>query len=526
MNERARDLWTLTARWGYAVWVSVYAHPERLAVVLAVLVWSADAAARVGGGHSFGSGRSSRSSGSSHSFGGGHSNGGGGGGGGDLLILLIQLLFQHPQIGGPMLLILITIAFFYYYQNAQVARTNRFRRQQSEVTAIVAIPGLDMLRGEDPSFSLPVLHDFLQAAHRRVTEAVVQNQHDAAAVWSTDDARRQLTALHDGVTQLEDVVLAGVRLERVEAAGPQTRRLWVRFLNSRRELAHGAWQHTYVEEVWAFDRNAGAVSPEPEVMRKLGCPACGASGEADSLGACRSCGTRINDGRLQWRAARVMFDVPRRPVPPPDLQLTDGTEEPSVSLPTVVDPDLGAHSRAFAGRHPSFSMSAFKAKVEEAYFALQAAWSENRWEQARPYTSDAMFQSLRFWMASYARDKLRNRLEDVRLERVEVVKIESDAWYDAITVRLWGAMKDCTVDQHGAVVGGNATRDRRFSEYWTLIRAAKSDAVTKPRSCPACAAPLDRVNAAGVCGYCDAKITCGDHDWVVSRIDQVETWRG
>jgi hypothetical protein len=129
-------------------------------------------------------------------------------------------------------------------------------------------------------------------------------------------------------------------------------------------------------------------------------------------------------------------------------------------------------------------------------------------------------------MENYARDKLRNRLDDVRLERLAIAKIDTDAWYDAITVRLWGSMKDSTVDEAGRVVAGNGTQDRQFSEYWTFIRSARTDRPSRPRACPSCGAPLDRVDAAGICGYCETKITNGDHDWVLSRIDQVETWQG
>jgi hypothetical protein len=31
---------------------------------------------------------------------------------------------------------------------------------------------------------------------------------------------------------------------------------------------------------------------------------------------------------------------------------------------------------------------------------------------------------------------------------------------------------------------------------------------------------------AGVCGYCDAKITTGAFDWVLSRIEQDESYVG
>ena len=106
--------------------------------------------------------------------------------------------------------------------------------------------------------------------------------------------------------------------------------------------------------------------------------------------------------------------------------------------------------------------------------------------------------------------------------------IGTDAWLESVTVRIFARMRDWTEDASGKVVGGSRSEDRIFSEYWTFIRTAGKPA--RPRaeleSCPSCSAPLDKVNESGVCGYCDAKITGGDFDWVLSAIDQDESYRG
>ena len=110
------------------------------------------------------------------------------------------------------------------------------------------------------------------------------------------------------------------------------------------------------------------------------------------------------------------------------------------------------------------------------------------------------------------------------------MKVEVDAWYESITVRLWGSMKDSIVRSDGKVVGGNPNQARRFSEYWTFLRAAGgeaehdapiSDGLPQLR-CPA----RSSINQAGICGYCDSKITTGRFDWVLARIEQPEAYRG
>jgi len=44
-------------------------------------------------------------------------------------------------------------------------------------------------------------------------------------------------------------------------------------------------------------------------------------------------------------------------------------------------------------------------------------------------------------------------------------------------------------------------------------------------NCPNCGAAL-KINAAGVCEYCSGKITSGDFDWVLSKIEQDESYAG
>jgi uncharacterized protein with PIN domain len=67
-----------------------------------------------------------------------------------------------------------------------------------------------------------------------------------------------------------------------------------------------------------------------------------------------------------------------------------------------------------------------------------------------------------------------------------------------------------------------------FTEYWTFVRTAGKShrAEATAANCPSCGAPLDNVSESGVCGYCDARITGGEYDWVLSAIDQDEAYRG
>jgi len=110
---------------------------------------------------------------------------------------------------------------------------------------------------------------------------------------------------------------------------------------------------------------------------------------------------------------------------------------------------------------------------------------------------------------------------------MQPVKGQEDAFYQAITLRIWAKGNDYTVDERDNVVSGSRTRTRQWSEYWTFIknREAKDSRVRTELSCPNCASPL-KVNASGICEFCGGKITSGEFDWVLSKIEQDESYSG
>ena len=56
-----------------------------------------------------------------------------------------------------------------------------------------------------------------------------------------------------------------------------------------------------------------------------------------------------------------------------------------------------------------------------------------------------------------------------------------------------------------------------------IRRRGVQEGTRSPIQCPNCGAEL-KINMAGVCEYCESKITRGDFDWVLSRIEQDESY--
>jgi hypothetical protein len=144
----------------------------------------------------------------------------------------------------------------------------------------------------------------------------------------------------------------------------------------------------------------------------------------------------------------------------------------------------------------------------------------------RPFVSDNLFQSQAYWIDLYVQARARNVTEGARITRIDLANAMSDKHFDAVTIRLFATSTDYTIGDDGRLLSGNKSRQRAYSEYWTLIRGASKQGPTHTTpNCPSCGAPL-KVNQAGTCTYCNVKVTTGEFDWVLSRIEQDDSYTG
>ena len=164
--------------------------------------------------------------------------------------------------------------------------------------------------------------------------------------------------------------------------------------------------------------------------------------------------------------------------------------------------------------------------MAHVFSELQVAWSSRDPLRIRPYVSDNLFQSMLYWLDLYAQARCRNVTEGARILRVDLACVTSDKHYDAVTLRLFASSIDYTLSDEGKVLSGSRSRQRTYSEYWTLIRgSARKGQSRGDTSCPNCGAPL-RIGMSGSCEFCRIKVTAGEFDWVLSRIEQDDSYRG
>ena len=284
-------------------------------------------------------------------------------------------------------------------------------------------------------------------------------------------------------------------------------------------------------EAWLFGRKAGLLSPQPEQMRTLSCPSCGAPADFTDAGECQYCHSFIQAGEQQWQVVKI--DI----IDSQQFQTEDPggyVEEVGTDFPTYIQAGLKIYENEFLQKHElsdwySF-FTQFSEQVVKPYFlATYAAWSKGEWNKARHLVSDRLYESNGFWMDEYARLGWQNSLENINIQMIEISRIDLDKFYDSLTVRVFASCLDYTIDKRGQVIGGSIKKPRQFSEYWTFIRTAgvkKIDNEYDLKSCPSCGAPADKVGQTGVCGYCGSKITEGHFSWVLAVITQDEVYEG
>ena len=458
---------------------------------------------------------------------------------GVVFYVLFQLAIDYPAIGIPLLIVAV-IVFVVISKNKaklqndwtagaaqrRVGVVDEKARARAVERAASAARKLDELRNFDPNWSQVLFEDFLYALYAEVQRARGLGELEAMSAYLAASARGSLIR-PPGMTEVRGVIVGALHVRDVNgvsqgSAGANVR---VAFESNYVEVVGGRETTFYVEEEWSLFRKLGVASRTPARSRTIDCPKCGAPLSSSTLrgGTCSYCGTQVGTGDFDWlvTAITVARKEPRGP------QLTTDMPEVGTEWPTVVDPQAKERFATLCQRDPSFTWPGFEARVKTIHRELNAGWSALDWTRVRPYVTDNLFQMQTYWIEAYRAQKLRNRVDDARVLVVEVAKVVQDRFFDALTVRVHATGLDYVEREGGGgLVRGSDTEERRYTEYWTLIRGVgtRGPARSDP-ACPKCGAAL-KVNMAGSCEYCHAKVTTGEFDWVLSRIEQDESYGG
>lgn len=381
--------------------------------------------------------------------------------------------------------------------------------------------GFALLLQLDPLFSRVLLEDFLYALYAEVQRRRGGGRVAQLAAYLSPGAQ---ASCGPAVDEVRDIVVGALTFERVYAHPGERVRLTLRFISNYTEVRGGQAQAYYAEEVWTLSREATTPSRKPDSARVIGCPSCGGPLDHALQGVCRYCNARVTgEQELDWFVDDIAVEQKEAREP----MLTGTVEEEGTDLPTRHDPMLQHNAAALQQRDPAFAWPALSARVATIFAAFHESWTAQDLTAVRPFLSDNLFEAQTYWVAAYKKQGLRNVSERPELRGQEVCKVESDGHYDLVTVRVWAQNFDYTVDASGQVVAGRRDAPRQYTEYWTLIRGKGAHGTPKAeRVCPSCGAPATQVNMAGQCQHCGNKVTNGQFDWVLSRIEQDEVYNG
>lgn len=380
---------------------------------------------------------------------------------------------------------------------------------------------LEVIRQTDPLFSIALFEDFLYALYTEVRTSTGAGHVERVAPYLDPSVRAELTKTSGaGVAQ---IVVGAMRFLSLDASNPVSFTVEVEFETNYTETKGGKAQAYWVSERWHLRRARTARSRAPDRARVLDCPGCGAPIDRVVGGQCRHCRRVVDNGAFDWIVVRAEVDQkePRGPM------LEGTTEEQGTDSPTIKDPWLSGRLQEIQTRDRAFDVAALERRVGLVFQTMQVAWSTLAWEKARPFLSDNLWQAQRYWIEAYKSSGLRNMSENARIQRIELARVTSDAFFDAITVRVFATGLDYTIrDADGAVVGGSRTKERAYSEYWTLLRGSRAQGPTHVAAeCPRCGAPFEAAMAVQ-CRACGAKVNSGEFDWVLARIEQDESYSG
>ncbi len=386
-----------------------------------------------------------------------------------------------------------------------------------------AIDSLDALRQLDPEFSAVLFQDFAYALYARSHEARANAKRLAAlGPYLSDEARAHLASRDPKGSPVEAVVIGAMRIEDVTRRAEAVT-VALAFEANLVVAAPGGERTQYVKESWWLQRPASAVTRAWKGVRSFGCPACGAALSEDASGLCGHCGQRVDDGRSDWRVARIALgELEDRPP-----SLTGTVEEEGTDAPTIYQDGCAERLASLLAADPALSLEGLSQRLGLVFDELQKAWAAQDLRGVRPFVSASLFNYLTYWVSAYKQQGLCNRVDGARIVKSECCRVLHDAHYDALTLRVFGTGRDYTFRVgSGELVGGSRDRERPYSEYWTLIRgAAVRGAPRADGSCPSCGAAL-KVNMEGNCEYCGALVASGDFDWVLSQIEQDDSHSG
>ncbi len=486
-------------------------------IALIIIVFSDESLARPGGGHSYKGG--SRSSGSSHSF--SRSGGSGGLGGG---------IFVFVGDSTVWIIIIIAIVVIAALRKANAKDETLTSSPTSEILNMnneTIDTYIEEFKRVDANFSKVLFLDFVSSLYHKYYAYFGKPQFSFLTPFLSEKEIANAQTNNFNKREINEIVIGNMRIS--DFNNYQTGVAITVDIDANYTVTVNDKRTRYiVTERWLFNRNSGVSTLSPEKMRDVSCPSCGAAANFTDSGKCQHCGTFVAKGEMQWflKSKKILTQEAFL-----EKNLVSYAEEQGTDLPTIYQFNINKAMQRFSAQHAErwdVLWDNFKDTIVEPYFLeIYTAWSNQKWQTVRHLLSDRLFESNSYWQDTYKRNKLINKLDDIKIYEIDIVRIDLDKYYESITVRIYASCFDYVIDNTGKLIGGSKRSARKYSEYWTFIKGTGITAKpTNLKICPNCGAPADKMGQAAVCEYCGSKISTGDFSWILSMITQDDVYQG
>jgi len=490
--------------------------PIVIFLLFALIVIPDLAHARPGGGQSYSGGDS-----------------GGGGGDGDLVGLIIYILLSlPPEISIP--LVIIIIVFYILSKRKKKASAQTISSvptyENRNTNTINMDSRIENFKNSDLNFSKTLFLDFVSSIYLKYYSLYSKREFSNLKPYLSQQIFDNGIRVPLNSRTVTENVIGNINIVSI-LENPQITMITTDISANFTMTIGGKSTRYIIKERWTFARNKGVLSLGPEKMRDLKCPNCGAASNFSDAGQCDHCETFIESGKMQWFVSQLN-------ILHQEAYSTQGlghySPEVGTDYPTIVQSNISDYIRQFSNNHGIGDWNGYWAgftdNIVSIYFQeIYKAWNDLKWEKIRHLVSDRLYDSYNFWIVIYKSQGLRNRLENISIHRIDMARVDVDKFYESFTVRVFASCLDYVETTTGQLKGGSKKDARFYSEYWTFIRRTgveKEESEFNLNTCPNCGAPADKMGQAGVCEYCNTKISTGDFSWVLTRIVQDEEYVG
>ena len=175
---------------------------------------------------------------------------------------------------------------------------------------------------------------------------------------------------------------------------------------------------------------------------------------------------------------------------------------------------------------PDFDAEKFIQRMKDAFLRLQSGWSQQELIPLRALISDGLQQRLQILLDMQQAQGIRNVIDQVQVDSVQIAAAASDSRFDTIHLRVQATARDRKIRVDDGRQMGPSQKEP-FTEYWSFHR--KPGARTRQQDgaveghCPNCGAPLRIVDSTR-CPNCQSTVNSGEYDWVLAEITQASEW--